>query len=120
MPIIPAPGFLLLEKVPVPHTSKLARSNEDTADSNYGKVLDWGLPLLQEGGVVLQVPRFAIDTNEEGLGGKERKLRKGDIVVFEKRTERKMNDDYSSGPEIAQIRFDSVLALYLLDEEVKK
>ncbi len=118
MALIPSPGFMLLEKVPVPHTSKLARSNEDTADSNYGKVLDWGLPLLQEGGVVLQIPRFSIETNEEGLGGKERKLKKGDIVVFEKRTERKMNDDYSSGADIIQVRFDSLLALFI--EEVRE
>ena len=113
--LYPAPGFLLLEIVPVPSKSKLAKPDIDE-ESNYGKVLDWGLPLNQEG-TVLNVPRFAIDTNEDGLGGKERKLKKGDVVVFETRTARKMSDDYSSGPKLVQVPFSNILALYLEEEK---
>lgn len=112
--LYPSPGFILLEIVPIPHTSKLAKV-EGEEESNYGKVLDWGLPLNQEG-TVLSVPRFQVDTNEEGLGGKERRLRKGDIVVFEERTARKMSDDYSSGSKIVQVPFSNVLALYEEDK----
>ncbi len=114
--IIPAPGFLLLEIVDPPTKSKLAKVNDNQEDSNYGKVLDWGKPLVQEGGVVLEVPQFIIGSNEEGMGGSNRKLKKGDIIVFDDRTVRKMSDDYSSGPKIVQVRFDCILALYEEDK----
>ena len=109
--ILPAPGYLLLEVIDAPHTSKLAKEND--AESNYGKVLDLGAPLTQEG-TVLNVPAFAVNTNEEGQGGSNRKLKKGDILIFEDRTARKMSDDYAS-VKLVEVRFDNILAIYLPD-----
>ena len=106
--ILPAPGYLLLEVIDAPHTSKLAKDNDE--DSNYGKVLSWGLPLIQEG-TVLNVPSFVFGTNDEGQGGSNRKLKKGYTVIFEDRTSRKMSDDYAS-VKLVEVRFDNILALY--------
>lgn len=106
--IYPSPGYILLEVIDAPHTSKLARENDE--ESNYGKVLDWGLPLVEEG-AVLNVPAFTVGTNDEGQGGSNRKLKKGDILIFEERTARKMSDDYSP-VKLVEIRFDNILALY--------
>ena len=110
MSLHPAPGFMLLELVEPPTKSKLSTSRELT-ESNYGKVLDWGLPLMTGDGLI-QLPRIAVETDEDGQGGKERKLKKGDVVVFDERTARKMSDEYSSGPPIVQVRFDYVLSLF--------
>ena len=112
----PAPGFMLLELVEPPTKSKLSTIRELT-ESNYGKVLDWGLPLMTGDGLI-QLPRFAVETDETGQGGKERKLKKGDIIIFDERTARKMSDEYSSGSPVVQVRFDYIWALYT-EEETK-
>ena len=86
----PAPGFMLLEMVE-PHTKSMISNSRELAESNYGRVLDWGLPLMTGDGLI-QLPRFAVETDETGQGGKERKLKKGDIIIFDERKARKISD----------------------------
>lgn len=115
--LLPHKGFLLVELVH-PEEGKIAMPDSAKEDSVYGKVLEIGKPAVRDGAVE-DVPSFTIGSNEEGLGGVNHKLKKGDIIIFKRMTQHGITQ-YTTDTENAFVSFESVLGLKLPDEEVKK
>ena len=112
--IYPGKGWILVEIVEA--ESKIELPDSSKGESMYGKVLEIGKAKVGEGGVVVEAPSFIIESNEEGLGGKDYKIRKGDIILFKKMTEHGIQQ-YDTNTETAFVAFDSVLGIKINRKE---
>ncbi len=112
--IYPGRGWILIELVEA--ESKVALPDSAKGESMYGKILEIGKPGIGEGGVIVEAPSFIVGSNEDNMGGKDYKIRKGDVILFKKMTEHGITN-YGSTREVAFVNFDSVLGVKIDGKE---
>ena len=116
--IYPHRGYLLIEVIKAETTTKSGVYIPDTAHEEpmYGRVLEIGKPAIKDG-TIEEAPSFIVDADDENLGGRNRKLKKDDIVVFRMHAQQELIGQTDKDKKIAFVSFENVLGIKLEKEK---
>lgn len=115
--IYPSRGQVLI-KVILPEgvtRAGVVTTQTTTEEPMYGKILEIGKPAVRDGAIV-DAPSFVVGTDKENLGGRNHKLRKGDVVVFRQHSQQELIDQVEVDEKIAFLDFDHILGIKLEDK----